>query len=636
MDIFELETKYLKAKELYYNGEPMMSDDEFDDLEKLLKDMDSDVVNMVGTSDRRFKHQHLSPMSSLDKIQANLDGSLPMEQITNWFSKFPTGTVFEASPKYDGMAINLIYRKGTGGVANLERAITRGDKTQGKDATSKLMRKVPLWINSEYDVEVRGEIVIPYKIFDEKYLNHPDENIRKYKNPRNFVAGVVNRDETTEDLLNEVCFMAIEARIHDGDYEYPDETNSFLWAHGFNKKDHHFSSFSFTEETFQTVYDEMKKYRETTSPFQLDGFVVKAPEGIRRELGESGHHPNWAVAIKFPPKEAITRVTGLKYRVGTTGEIIPGIELEGVDLDGSTIRNTAGFNMGYIIKEGLFPGAKVAIVKSGDIIPIVARVIEPQFEGEIPKMCPCGKGPAVLEGIHLLCGAEECEVKTLKRFINGVGIYRMDKFGGVTRRLMYEAGFTQISQVFNRDLFNKESLIASGKFKAGKTLDSLFEEMEKLTKVTLAQIILSLGFDGVGSTAAKQLARFIRNKEYNFSGLEKAALLGFNEGESKRIRVEELVGVFTKRGITVEEDIIVKDGIGYEMTGSPKGSGFTVKSELEKFLLSHGYVHTGLKEAKILLTDSINSSSSKMAQARKLGVEIIEYSTLIEKLKENE
>ncbi len=626
MDIFELETRYLKAKETYYNGEPIMTDDEFDQLEEELKILDSDVINMVGTADRRFKHQHLSPMCSLDKIQANLDGTLPFEQLSNWFSKFPKDTLFEATPKYDGMAINTIYRKG-----NLERCITRGDKLKGKDATSKLMRKIPLTIDSEMDVEVRGEIVIPFRIFDEKYLNHEDENIRKYKNPRNFVAGVVNRDETSNDLLNEVCFMAVEARIHDGDYEYPSDTNSFLWTHGFNKRDHFFKTFTFTPENFQEVYDQMKFYRENDSPFQLDGFVVKAPESMRKELGESGHHPNWAVAIKFPPKEAVTRITGLKNRVGTTGEIIPGIELEGVDLDGSTIRNTAGFNWGYIIKNGLFPGAKVAIVKSGDIIPIVTRIIEPVFNGEIPTMCPCGKGPAILDGIHLMCGADECEVKTLKRFINGIGIYRMDKFGGVTRRLMYEAGFTQISQVFDRSVFNKESLIASGKFKAGKTLDSLFEEMEKLTKVSLAQIIVSLGFDGIGSTASKQLAKYIRGKEYNFSGLERAALEGFDKGP-KRDKIEELVKVFESRGVEVEEDVVVKDGIGYEMTGSPKASGFSVKSDLEKFLLSKGYVHTGIKEAKILLTDSLGSSSSKMGQARKLGVEIVEYSALIEKL----
>ena len=212
----------------------------------------------------------------------------------------------------------------------------------------------------------------------------------------------------------------------------------------------------------------------------------------------------------------------------------------------------------------------------------------------------------------------------------------MDKFGGVTRRLIYEAGFTEISQVFNKELFNKESLISSGKFKAGKTLDSLFEEMEKLTKVSLAQIIVSLGFDGIGSTASKQLARYIRGKEHSFSGLEKAALLGFDPGETKREKVENLVRVFQESGIIVEEDIIVKDGIGYEMTGSPKSSGFSVKSDLEKFLLSNGYVHTGIKEAKILLTDSLTSSSPKMAQARKHGVEIVEYTTLIDKLKNGE
>ena len=631
MDIFELETKYLKAKETYYNGEPIMSDDEFDQLEALLKTLDSEVVNMVGTVDRRFKHQHLSPMSSLDKIQAFLNGSLPFDLIDAWFAKFPVGTVFEATPKYDGMAINVIYRKG-----NLERCITRGDKMQGKDATAKLMRKLPLVIDSQNDVEIRGEVVIPFKIFNEKYLNHPDESVRKYKNPRNFVAGVVNRDETNDDLLNEICFMAVEARIHDGDYEYPANTNDFLVKHGFNKKDNFFKTFTFTRETFQKVYDEMKEYREKDSPFQLDGFVVKAQESIRKEMGESGHHPNWAVAIKFPPKEAITTVVGLKYRVGTTGEIIPGIMLKGVDLDGTTVSNTAGFNMGYIIREGLFPGAKVAIVKSGDIIPIVARVIEPVYEGEIIKTCPCGKGPAVLDGIHLMCGAEECEVKTLKRFINGVGIYRMDKFGGVTRRLMFEAGFTEIAQVFDRKIFNKESLIASGKFKDGKTLNSLLEEMEKLKSVTLAQIIVSLGFDGIGSTASKQLAKYIRGKEYSFAGLEKAALVGFNLGETKRKKIEELVKVFEERGVTIEEEVVVKDGIGYEMTGSPKASGFSVKSDLTKFLLSHGYVHTGLKEAKILLTDSLGSPSSKMAQARKLGVEIVEYSTFISKLKEKD
>lgn len=632
-DIFELETKYLKAKEAYYKGEPIMEDWEFDELEELLKSMDSDVVNLVGTSDRNFKHQHLSPMTSLDKSQThyNEKGVIVFnhDEIDKFFSKFPEGTIFTAECKWDGMAINTIYHSG-----NVERAITRGDKLKGKDATNKFMRKIPLTIDSKLDVEVRGEAMIPFEIFESKYKNHPDESIRKYKNPRNMVAGVVNKDDISEDLLNEIVFMAVEVRVHDGDYSYPIDTGKWLKDNGFNKE---YPSYmlQFTAEQFESVYYNMKNYRENISKFQLDGFVIKAPENLRRKLGETGHHPNWALAIKFPPVPGRTRVTGIENRVATSGESIPRIVLEGVDLDGSTVRHTAGFNWGYILEKGLFPGAEIEIVKSGDIIPIISKIITPQFTGNLPTHCKCG-APLEMDGIHLMCTSDECPVKKLKRFIIGVGRYEMKSWGGTTRTNLFNAGFTEISQVFDPDSFTKEKLVATGFFKDGKTLDKLFEELEKIKVVTLPQVIVSLGFDGIGRTAAKQLAKYIRGKEYDFKGLEKKCLIGFDEGEKKREKIEELIKVFEKRGVSVEEEVEVVGGIGFEMTGSPRESGFKVKTELEKFLLSYGYVHLGLKDAKILLTDDINSDSGKMGLAKKNGVKIFEYSTFIEKLKNGE
>ena len=159
--------------------------------------------------------------------------------------------------------------------------------------------------------------------------------------------------------------------------------------------------------------------------------------------------------------------------------------------------------------------------------------------------------------------------------------------------------------------------------------------MEKLTKVTLEQIIVSLGFDGIGRTASKQLARYIRGKEYSFAGLEKAALVGFDEGQPKRQKIEELVKVFQDRGTEIEEETVIKDGIGFEMTGKPfQTSTIKVKADLEKVLLKHGYVYTGLKGAKYLITDSMNSSSSKMKIAKKNGIEIITYEELLTKLGE--
>jgi NAD-dependent DNA ligase len=159
--------------------------------------------------------------------------------------------------------------------------------------------------------------------------------------------------------------------------------------------------------------------------------------------------------------------------------------------------------------------------------------------------------------------------------------------------------------------------------------------MEKVNKVTLAQIILSLGFDGIGSTASKQLAKYIRGKEYSFAGLEKAALEGFNDGEKKRIKVEELVKVFQDRGVEIEEEVVVKDGIGYELTGKPfQTDHIKVKTDFEKVVMKHGYIYTGMKGAKYLITDSMNSSSSKMKIAKKQGVEIITYEDLLRKLGE--
>jgi DNA ligase (NAD+) len=616
----ELEELYLQAKEAYYAGEPIISDDEFDRLEEELRDENSEVVEIVGIQDRTLKHPHLSPMLSLNKAQASIDGTPPISQMQDWFSSFPKETIFEATPKYDGNAVNLIYKKG-----RLSQAITRGDKTRGRDVTNKLIKSVPLYLEGiSQDVEVRGEAVIPTKIFYEKYSH--------FKNPRNFVAGVLNREDTTEDLLSEIEFLAIEVRVHDGDYEYPSNTQSWLQDKGFNKKNNYYRTF--LSQDFVSIYSDLKTYRENSSPFQLDGFVVKAPEVLRKSMGEKSHHPNWAIAVKFPPKEAITEVMDFRWNIGTSGNITPIARLKPIDLDGTTVKNVAAFNLGYIVKEKIYPGAKVVIAKSGDIIPQIVKVLEHGDEANfnLPLSCPaCGEKP-IVEGIHMYCSNDECEGKLFKKFLVGIKVLKLEKFGEATCKSLYDGGFRSVIDIFDSSKFNKASLIATGNFKEGKTLDSLINEIEKIKSIPLYKVIISLGFDKVGTTGSKQLARMISGQTYTFAGLEKNAVAGFEEGTKKRNRVENFIEVLKHRGIEIEKEIDVDGGIGYEMTGSPRESGFKVKSDLVKFLASHGYSHKPLKEAKYLLTDSLSSPSSKMENARKLGVEIITYEDMITKL----
>jgi DNA ligase (NAD+) len=616
----ELEELYLQAKEAYYAGEPILSDDEFDRLEETLKENGSEVIEIVGATDRNLKHQHLSPMLSLSKAQASVDGTPPLEQMKNWFKDFPAETIFEATPKYDGNAVNLVYRKG-----KFSQAITRGDKLKGREVTAKLLKKIPLLLQGiDQDIEVRGEVVMPTSTFYEKYSN--------FKNPRNFVAGVLNRD-AMDETLDEIEFLALEVRIHDGDYEYPSDTQTWLKQYGFNSQHNYFKSF--TSEKFEEVYTQLKDYREKECPFQLDGFVVKSPEIMRRKYGETGHHPNWAIAVKFPPKETITKVLGFKWNIGTSGGITPIAQLEGVDLDGTTVKNVAAFNYGYIVREKIYPGAEVVIAKSGDIIPQIVKVISPGREQELqlPTSCPaCGTTP-VIEGIHMFCPNDDCEGKLFKKFLVGIRVLKLEKFGTVTCQTLYNSGFTSVIDIFDSAIFNKENLIKTGNFKEGKTLESLLAEVEKVKTIPLFRVILALGFDGVGMTAAKQLARKISDQTYSFSGLERIAVTGFEEGERKKEKVDLFLEVLQRRNIEIEREIEVLNGIPFEMTGSPKDAGFKVKSDLMKFLASHGYVHKSLKEAKVLLTDSLNSSSSKMESARKLGIKILTYSQLIEELK---
>jgi DNA ligase (NAD+) len=627
MDIQQLEELYIRAKAAYYEGESIMTDDEFDRLEEELKELGSEVVEIVGNPiDRNAKFPHWSQMGSLSKVQASLDGTLPIEQMNKWFDSFPEEVIFEATPKFDGNAVNLMYKRG-----KLERCVSRGNGIKGRDITQKLVGKIPNDLGVHYDVEIRAEVVMPISIFQAKYASES-------KNARNFVAGVLNRIENDPEVLSELEILAIEARVYrditgdaSSDYDYPLNSMELIKSWGFLPS----KTIYFKKDEFERVYQEMKNYRENESPYLLDGMVVKAQEDIRKTIGYTGHHPSWAIAVKFPPKEAVTKILGFKWNVGTSGEISPIANFEPVDLDGTVVKNAAAFNYGHIVREQLYPGAEVTVAKAGDIIPQIYKVIKKGDPSSFiyPTHCPKCNTETVIDGIHLMCPNEECEGKLYRKFLIGIRTFQTKRFGGVTVKNLYDAGYTRVHDVFDIEKFNEEKLIATGKFSKGKTLEYLIAEIENIKSVPLHRCILSLQFDKVGISAAKQIAKMIRGQKYSFSGLVGTAIQGWNPGENRREKLEELLRLMEARGIVIENEPDEIAGIGYEMTGSPKGSGFDTKSELEKFLSNYGYVHKGLKESKILLTDSMNSSSSKMAMARKLGIEIKTYSDFINSLK---
>lgn len=602
---FDLEQLYFTAKEAYYSGEPIMNDNEFDQLEKELVTLGSDAPHVVGADDRKAKYSHPSPMLSLAKFQASVSGIPPTESATNWMKKFGA-TSFEITPKYDGNAANAIYQEG-----RLLQVLTRGNGAKGRDITDKVRHSIPERIDLTGTVEVRGEVVIKISTFNTKYSS--------FKNPRNYVAGVLNRDENPTEVLADLDFIPLEVRQQqNGETLYiAPLIPGFL---------HRAYIFYCGLDSFAVVYQNMSDYRKN-SDYQLDGFVIKAPEGLRPVWGENSHDPNWAVAIKFPPKEAITKIVSISWQYGKTGELCPVAIMEPIDLDGSTVSRASLFNYGYIKAIGAYPGATVAIVKSGDIIPQITRVITPGTAAlEHPKTCQCGTD-LVIDGIHLHCPANDCTVKEWYKFYLGVRSLDLDGAGGALIQQFWDAGFRNALELFNPELMNRERLISLG-VKGGKILDNLYKELAKVTEITPAAIIATMGIDGMGSTTAKQLGNYISSVPHNFSGLEKSVIAGFEPAGEKRIAYEKLVENLQGYLRIVIPEKIAEDAIPCEFTGSPKSAGYKTKEEFLAYAKSKGYYHTGLKDAKVLFTDDLSSASSKMDKARSLGVKIILYSEI--------
>jgi NAD-dependent DNA ligase len=175
---------------------------------------------------------------------------------------------------------------------------------------------------------------------------------------------------------------------------------------------------------------------------------------------------------------------------------------------------------------------------------------------------------------------------------------------------------------------NKERLIQSGEFKAGKTLDNIFKELEKTKELRPVDIVMLMGIDGMGYTTAKQIGNYISGLPHSFSGLQKDVIAGFEEGGAKREKYNSLVESVLPYIKIVMPEKISEDSIPYEITGSPKAFGYKTKNEFIKAAKEKGYHHSGLSGAKVLFVDDLSTVSNKMKSAQSKGIKIMLYSDI--------
>lgn len=623
-NIRSLEEKYLKAKIAYYEGNPIMSDSEFDALESHLKSIGSKAPHQVGSKRKDFDFSHPTKMLSLAKIQterAEGGTNYMEEEFRKWYFKrreIAGPSELRVSPKFDGNAINCIYQ-GT----KLVNVLTRGDGISGKDITDRIkllieneLALAKLEVTEEDIIEIRCEVVIDVNLFDKKYAG-------EFANARNYVAGVIGKDEYDLQKVSELTVIPLHYLVN-GRNVWPGhfQINPVMGA-------------SYEEPMLSREYKEkMKHYEDVRKnrdiPYQLDGIVITFPYMRREKLGENDHDPEWAIAIKFVPEEIITRVTGIDWKVSKRGEIMPTLELEPVFLDGSTVGRASGYNLGYLVKNGIAPGAKVAIAKAGDIIPEVQRVVVPSImrlsDANMWKCPACGSDTEVADQIHLMCTNEYCEGKIAKQMsvavkvldIHGVGEKTISKFA---------KKFGNFFESMKWILTQPDALGEFGFEIGSRSHQNFINAFKNIKSLTYEQVIQMLGYENVGKKLSIQLSRDHAGLDYDYSHLEKALVAKLRSPEVSNY-IKEVVKGLEDLGISIDRP---KDesqngtSIGVCLTGSPKGAGFATKKEfLDKF--THLFeVSLSDKNCKYLITDSLESTSSKMKTAQKKGIEIKTY-----------
>lgn len=623
------EKLYLTAKVKYYQGNPIMSDEEFDILEERLASLDSTVVDIVGIptitkSGFSFKKgklkliTHKTPMGSLAKIKFKKD-YIPFKEWLNWLPNVlkPTDNI-EFGPKLDGNAINLIYENG-----NLVSIASRGDGVEGQDYTNIMKHAVPNVIPN-FTGEIRCEAVIDVTTFEQFY--GPKSNAdKKYKNARNFVAGALNSGE--KDKCKNIDIVAFNIVGFDGD----SQKQLIKW--GFDVLD--FVKYETVQnlknkDVFVSIYEEFKTYRKNCK-YQLDGIVAKTPEYTRDNIGANNHHPYWALAIKFTTQEVKTKIIDINWTFGKLGQLTPVAILEPVELLGSTVTKASVYNASWMLENKCYPGAEVTLIKSGDIIPKIVLVEKPSDE---PYSLPTEwNGHTVtFDGVHLLVDNFEDtdEFKSMKLY-NSIIALGFKGIGPATADKLYNSGIELIDLFKNTPDELKNKLLKSNNFKLGRELDILIDNIYNLTKVELWQVIYAMGYTKCGRTISQQLANYICNISYDFKGLEKTVIEDFIYNDDRINEVKDLVGLMIQSNIeVVKPKNISKDIITFEMTGSPtthptKGA---FKNEVEA---TGKCLKTSLKkETDYLITDNKASNTTKMQKAEKYGVKIVTYEEFLD------
>lgn len=505
----------------YVDDNPSITDQEYDDyyneLLKLeekypdLKRSDSPTLRVGGKVVDKFeKVTHESPMLSFDDIFNEDEIVLFDERI----KKTCPNATYTLEPKMDGLSGSLLYEKGV-----LKRAATRGDGLIGENITHNVetIKSVPLKLNKELDIEVRGEIYMSKASFEKCNKEKEKRGENLFANPRNAAAGSVRQLDSKIAAKRNLDFMAYFIPNPDKyGIKTQSESLAFLKELGF-KTNYNLNGLAKNINDIINYIDDLGSKRSNL-PFEIDGVVLKVNSlEDEAKLGFTERVPRWGIAYKFPAEEVLTTLKEIKFTVGRTGKITPNALFSPVHVAGSVISKATLHNEDYCLDKDVRVGDVISIRKAGDVIPEVVEVKKERRTGkEVPfKMienCPMCASKLVKEDANYFCKNDLCPARKMEGLIHFASRNTMN-IDGLGERIIedfYNMGFIKsISDIYLLSN-HKEDLIELEGF-GEKSVNNLLESIENSKNNSLEKILFALGIRHVGKKTAKILAKRYKN-----------------------------------------------------------------------------------------------------------------------------
>ncbi len=526
---------------------PLISDYAFDQLFQELLELESSNPGLklfdspsqrIGSQPLPFfeKIQHRTPMLSLSNSYST-DDILKFDERVHSYLKSTSEIEYFCEPKFDGLAIELIYEDGT-----LVRALTRGDGTTGEDVTANVrtIRSVPLVLRCQPApklLEVRGEILMYKEDFKELNESQEELGLQVFANPRNAAAGTIRQLDSAITASRPLKFFGYALGSAEGiRFEKQFELSKYFLSVGIpvaqKYKIHPLQATCSRASDVIDFYHSVEKIREDL-PFEIDGVVIKVNDlRLQEELGLVARSPRWATAAKYKPAEAITIITAIEVQVGRTGTLTPVAAMKPVKVGGVTVSNATLHNQEEVDRKDVRVGDTVIVHRAGDVIPeIVSVVLEKRPSKtspfKLPDVCPvCGeKAIRFEEEVALRCVNSICPAilkESLKHFVSRRAM-NIEKVGDrLIDTLVDKKLVKRFSDLYKLKTENLIELERQGE----KSTQNILASIKKSQQTQLSKFIHALGIRFVGEQTAKLLAA-------HFSGID--GFLKTNEEELLKV-----------------------------------------------------------------------------------------------------